>query len=122
MPSFIFHLLLMKIEFNFPPIDIAPVHMKFILASPNFFEICLILKATCQNLQHNQILYRQNRYVEFTKDNDSSAGERCLEIIRVRQQKINDHILTTANTHRPPNRDSLEHHGSRMDHGRVELG
>ena len=74
-----------KIEFNFPPIDVAPVHMNRILTSPDLFEISLILQATRQGLQYNQILYRQNRYVEFAKDNRSPTRERRLEIIRIHQ-------------------------------------
>ena len=67
MSPSISNLLLTKFEFNFPPIDVAPVHMKRILTSPDLFEISLILEATRQGLQYNQILYRQNRYVEFAK-------------------------------------------------------
>ena len=103
MSPSISNLLLTKFEFNFPPIDVAPVHMKRILTSPDLFEISLILKATRQGLQYNQILYRQNRYVEFAKDNRSPTGECRLQIFRVRQQEIDNHILPTANTHTAPN-------------------
>lgn len=77
--------------------------MKFILTSPDLFEISLILKATCQKLQHNQIRYRQNRNVEFAEDNRPPTGERCLKIFRVREQEIDDHILAAANTYTAPN-------------------
>ena len=59
--------------------------MEIILTSPDLFEISLILKATRQGLQYNQILYRQNRYVEFAQDDRPPTGERRLEIIRIRQ-------------------------------------
>jgi hypothetical protein len=36
----------MKIEFSFPSLDIAPVHMEVILTSPDLFEISLILEAS----------------------------------------------------------------------------
>lgn len=50
--------------------------VEFVLASPDLFEISLILKAACQRLQYNQILYRQNRYLQRAKRHQASSYKR----------------------------------------------